>query len=54
MKLALATWEPGPPWFRYAFAEPITAPWLSTATTVRPGGSTNHIAIASLLVMCRS
>jgi len=46
MKLALATCAPGPARLAYMFAVPRTA-WSSpTATTVRPGAGTIHIARA--------
>ena len=47
MKLAEAMWEPRPGRFGYMFALPMTVPSSSTATTVRPGGPTIHIAPAS-------
>ena len=45
MKLALATCAPGPARLAYMFAVPDTAA-PSTATVVRPGEATIHIARA--------
>jgi hypothetical protein len=38
MKLADATWDPGPGRLAHMLAEPITVPPSSVATDVRPGG----------------
>ena len=54
MKLAEATWDPGPGRLGYMFAVPTTAPPSSTATTVRPGGATIQRRRACSSVMSRS
>ena len=51
MKLAFATWAPGPAWLGWVLAVPTTVP-ATDATTVRPGDG-NQAARAACSLMSR-